>query len=179
MLVFVNISKFRNIDTKLLVRKEQQGAALKTRGGICILFIFFILLGCENNPIEEVNISDVAVFETIPGQDTTVGYVTLHSLFKTPIYLTKINVNSAVASPPHAQVHGYYTNDAGIMSMFKVKRLEIQPGEYIKMTPGGYHIMISDQTRSLKKGEEVQLDFIFSDGSIKTIITEVVARPEK
>lgn len=175
--MFVNISKCRNIYRKLLVRKKQQGVALKTWGGICILFIFFIFLGCENNPIEEVRISDVVIYENIPGQNTTVGYVTFHSLFKTPIYLTKINVNSAVAS--HAQVHGYYTNDAGIMSMYKVKRLEIQPGEHIKMTPGGYHIMIFDQKKSLRNGEEVQLDFIFSNGSIKTIIADVVARPER
>jgi copper(I)-binding protein len=52
--------------------------------------------------------------------------------------------------------------DRGVMKMREVKGgLEIKPGATVELKPGGYHLMFTDLSRPLAKGEQVKGTLVF------------------
>jgi copper(I)-binding protein len=52
-----------------------------------------------------------------------------------------------------------------------VPRLELLPGKTVELKPGGYHMMLVDLKRPLKKGDlvPIRLKVELSDKTVKTI----------
>jgi copper(I)-binding protein len=52
-----------------------------------------------------------------------------------------------------------------------VPRLELPPGKTVELKPGGYHMMLVDLKRPLKKGDlvPIRLKVELSDKTVKTI----------
>jgi copper(I)-binding protein len=50
-----------------------------------------------------------------------------------------------------------------VMVMEKLERLELPPGQTVKMAPGGMHIMFMDIKKPLVAGETVQLTLKFQN----------------
>jgi hypothetical protein len=65
--------------------------------------------------------------------------------------------------------------EGNVMRMRAVPRLELPPGRTVELKPGGYHMMLLDLKRPLKKGDlvPIRLKIELSDKTIKTI--QVVA----
>jgi copper(I)-binding protein len=52
--------------------------------------------------------------------------------------------------------------DRGVMKMREIKGgLEIKPGATVEFKPGGYHLMFTDLSRPLAKGEQVKGTLVF------------------
>jgi periplasmic copper chaperone A len=52
--------------------------------------------------------------------------------------------------------------DRGVMKMRELKDgLEIKPGATVELKPGGYHLMFTDLSRALAKGEQVKGTLVF------------------
>jgi len=52
-----------------------------------------------------------------------------------------------------------------MMRMRAVPFLQLPAGKPVKLTPGGYHIMLYDLRRSLVSGQEVSLELTFEDAA--------------
>jgi len=55
-------------------------------------------------------------------------------------------------------------NDAGVMKMRPVAKIDVPAGGKIEMKPGGYHVMLLGLKRDLKKGDKVPVTLKFERG---------------
>lgn len=55
-------------------------------------------------------------------------------------------------------------NDAGVMKMRPVAKIDVPAGGKIEMKPGGYHVMLLGLTRDLKPGDKVLVTLKFERG---------------
>jgi len=83
------------------------------------------------------------------------------------VYLTVTNTGPAdrltgIVSPvaERAEVHESF-QDHGVMKMRPVASLPVAPGQPIRLTPGGYHIMLMDLKKPLNPGDHVPVTLTF------------------
>ncbi len=96
------------------------------------------------------------------------------------VYLTLKNYGDApdrlmgASSPVAAQVeiHGH-TMEGGLMTMRPVKSLPLNPGEYVKLEPGGRHLMLIGLKRPLKEGDQIALTLEFEKAPALEIMVTV------
>jgi len=105
---------------------------------------------------------------TVPGQTTAGAYMELTS----DRHASLLGAESPVAGS--AEIHEMKM-EGNVMRMRAVPRLELPPGRTVELKPGGYHMMLLDLKRPLKKGDlvPIRLKIELSDKTIKTI--QVVA----
>jgi periplasmic copper chaperone A len=87
---------------------------------------------------------------TVAAQKTTGVYMELRSAGDGSL----VGVESPVAGI--AEVHEMRM-DKNVMRMRAVPRLDLPAGKTVELKPGGYHVMLIDLKRSLKKGDSVPL----------------------
>ena len=69
-----------------------------------------------------------------------------------------------------------HINDNGVMRMREaLEGFTIHPGQAMRMTPGGYHIMLRDLKESLKAGTMINLVLQFKSGKTAEIVIPVVS----
>lgn len=60
-----------------------------------------------------------------------------------------------------------------VMRMSQIEGLDLTPGEWVAMQPGGYHIMLIDLKRELLQGDAILLTLRFESGTELTIAVPV------
>jgi len=105
---------------------------------------------------------------TVLGQTTAGAYMELTSDRRANL----LGAESPAAGS--AEIHEMKM-EGNVMRMRAVSRLELPPGRTVELKPGGYHMMLVDLKRPLKKGDlvPIRLKVELSDKTIKTI--QVVA----
>lgn len=58
------------------------------------------------------------------------------------------------------EIHESY-QDAGMMMMRPVKKIDVPAGKKVELKPGGYHIMLLNLKRELEPGQVVSLTLVF------------------
>jgi copper(I)-binding protein len=97
------------------------------------------------------------------------GYLTIENKGSTPDKL--IGGSTEVAGA--VQVHEMSTQN-GIMKMRPVEGgLTIEPGETVKLAPGGYHLMLMDLKAPLKQGEKLPVTLDFEKAGKLTVTFDV------
>ena len=100
---------------------------------------------------------------TVAAQKTTGVYMQLKSAKDGSL----VGVESPVAGM--AEVH-QMRMDKNVMRMSAVPRLELPAGRTVELKPGGYHVMLIDLKKPLKKGDSVPLKLKIEDRD-KTVST--------
>ena len=105
---------------------------------------------------------------TVQGQTTAGAYMELTSGQRASL----LGAESPAARS--AEIHEMKM-EGNVMRMRAVPRLELPPGKTVELKPGGYHMMLVDLKRPLRKGDlvPIRLKVELSDKTIKTI--QVVA----
>lgn len=97
------------------------------------------------------------------------AYVTVVNDGGSPVTLT------GVASPVAGRAEVHKTvRDGGTMAMMPAGRIVIEPGQRVAMQPGGFHIMLMDLNRAIRKGETIDLTLSFADGTALTATAGVL-----
>ena len=101
---------------------------------------------------------------TVLGQTTAGAYMQLTSSERAAL----VGVESSAAAG--AEIHETRM-EGKVMRMRALSRLELLPGETVELKPGGYHIMLLELKRPLKKGEvvPVRLKLEMKDRSVRTL----------
>ncbi len=112
-----------------------------------------------DQPATQVQASQ-AWIRLLPGDLPAGGYVTLHNRGDAPRALT------GASSPDYKQVMLHVsTLRNGMSHMSKVARLALPPHATVKLSPGGYHLMLMHAKRPVKVGDTVPVTLEFADGS--------------
>ena len=101
---------------------------------------------------------------TVQGQTTAGAYMELTSGERASL----LGAESPAARS--AELHEMKM-EGDVMRMRTVPRLELPPGKTVELKPGGYHMMLVDLKRPLKKGDlvPIRLKVELSDKTVKTI----------
>jgi copper(I)-binding protein len=105
----------------------------------------------------DIEIDDLWVRATAPGQPNGGGYMEIENHGKTPDQLLAVKSDVAQAVEIHET-----RNANGMSTMRKVQDpLAIPPGGELKFTPGGYHVMFVKLKESFKDGTEIPATLTF------------------
>lgn len=139
------------------MRKPALGRILSAAVTLCALSAYSAFAG------EVATVEDAWVAAAPPGVKAHAGYLTLHNLSAAPIDLVE------VASPQyeHAEVH-HTTIEGGVAKMVRQAQVSIPAGGVLKMSPGGFHLMLMHPVAPLQAGDAVELRLGFADGSTVT-----------
>ncbi len=116
----------------------------------------------------QVVISKAWVRGTVPGQQATGAFMEISST--EPVELVSIASPAAGLIEIHEMVH-----EGTVMKMRAVSKLAVPAGRKIEMKPGGYHVMMMELARPLKKGDIVALKLTFRDKGAKPLTVDVNA----
>jgi hypothetical protein len=118
---------------------------------------------------EEIKAGDLVITQawsraTPGGAKTGGGYLTIENKGSAPDRLIRGSADIA----DKVEVHEMATTN-GVMTMRPLDNgLTIEPGKTVKLAPGGYHLMLFDLKRPLKKGDKVPVTLEFEKaGKVK------------
>lgn len=133
-----------------------------------------LLLGCAAALAQAsaLTATDAWVRAT-PGVDVAAAYVTLHNGGAKPLVVTA--VSSPLASA--AMIHETRIVN-GESSMRPHEQLRLDPGQTVRLAPGGLHIMLHLKARTLTAGENVPLTLQLQDGTTLAVTARVRALGE-
>lgn len=121
--------------------------------------------------LAQVTVTSAWVRATVAAQRTSGAYMEITSARDA----TLIGAQSPVAGA--AEVHETRMNN-DVMRMRAVPRLALPAGKTVQFRPGGYHLMLVDLKRPLKKGESVPLQLTIEnrDKSLTTVEVKAEVR---
>ena len=92
------------------------------------------------------------------------AYVTLHNSGPDPAQLT------SASSPRYASVMLHESSTAGGMGRMRMaQRITVPAGGTTQLSPGGYHVMLSQAGKPVHVGDTVPLTLRFADASMLTV----------
>jgi copper(I)-binding protein len=134
--------------------------------------IIFTLAALASAPVlAQVEAKSAWVRGTVGAQKTTGAYLEITSAQGGSL------IGAESASAGTVEVHEMRM-DGNIMRMRAVPRLELPAGKTVELKPGGYHIMLIDLKKPLKKGDTVPLKLKIEnkDRSISTVEVKAEVR---
>ncbi|MCK2086975.1 copper chaperone PCu(A)C [Thauera aromatica] len=122
--------------------------------------------------LADVSVSDSWVRATVPQQKATGAFMQLKS---------DVPARLVAASSPLAGVVEIHEMrmEKDVMKMGPVPALELPAGQTVKLTPGGYHVMLMDLKQQVKEGDQVPLTLIVEnkDGRRQSLDLTLPVRP--
>jgi len=116
----------------------------------------------------QVTVSDAWIRAVVPGQMATGAFMRVTAATDATLV--------AVASPAAGIVEIHHMKmEAGVMKMSAIAKLPLPAGQHVDLTPGGYHVMLTDLTRPLNEGDMVPITLTVVDKSGKTQTIKVSA----
>ena len=129
-----------------------------------VMFLFALPCWAANLQIHEAWIKDLPAVVPVRA-----GYMTIVNR-----QAQKVIIESLV-SESFARIEIHQTvEDNGLMSMRPVELLTIEPGETLKLAPGGMHLMMMNPLKPLKPGNKIAVTISYNDQSTQTI--ELIVR---
>ena len=126
--------------------------------------VFAVLAAATAAASAQVVVSDAWVRGTVEGQNATGAFMQLRSADGTVL----VGAASPVAGT--AEIHEMRM-DGAVMRMRQVPKVDLPAGRTVELKPGGYHIMLLELKRPLKKGEivPIRLKLEMKDKSVRTL----------
>jgi hypothetical protein len=123
---------------------------------------------------EEVKAGDLVITQawsraTPGGAKVGTGYLTIENKGSAPDRLIGSSGNVAAK----VEVHEMAMDD-GVMTMRPLDNgLTVEPGKTVKLAPGGYHLMLLDIRRPLKRGDKVPVTLEFEKAGKVVVLLDV------
>ena len=103
-----------------------------------------------------------------PGQPNSAAFMMLKNSAADEVALTSASSSVAKAVELHTHSHA-----DGVMKMRKVENIPVAGNNMVELKPGGYHVMLIGLNQDMVKGETIDLQLNFSDGSSQQLDVEV------
>lgn len=116
----------------------------------------------------QVSVDKPWVRGTVQGQTSTGAFMSLRSAKDVSV----VGAESPVAG--NAQVHEMKM-EGDVMKMRPVQKLVLPAGKTVELKPGGYHVMLTDLKRQMKKGEIVPIRLRIQDKDGVPSVVEIKA----
>ena len=122
---------------------------------------------------EEVKVGDLVITQawsraTPSGAKVGSGYLTIENKGSAPDRLIGSSGDVAAKVELHEMAM-----DNGVMTMRPLGGLTVEPGKTVKLAPGGYHLMLLDIKRPLKRGDKVPITLEFEKAGKVTVSLDI------
>ncbi|WP_024851634.1 copper chaperone PCu(A)C [Hydrogenovibrio kuenenii] len=134
------------------------------------LFISTMASAMSKEEASQIQVSNPYAREVPPGAMASASFMTLKNTSAHDIYLIQAESKVAKKVELHTHIH-----DNGVMRMRQVQDIKIPAHGMTMLQPGGFHIMLIGLQQKLVKGEQIQVQLTFKDGSHKTVKMPVKA----
>ena len=139
-----------------------------------LLALIFLCAGFSVAIADEIKAGDLVITQawsraTPKGAKTGGAYLTVENKGSTPDRLLGGSADAAGKVEIHEMAMAN-----GVMKMRPVdKGLEIDPGKTVKLSPGGYHVMLTDLKNPLKQGDKLPITLEFEKAGKVTVPFDV------
>lgn len=140
------------------------------------LTLLFLITQLVSYPVyadstQLITIDNVWISEAPPGVTTLAAYATIYNGSNETKMLT------SVSSPLFSSVEIHLSKIVnGIARMEKQAAITINADDTIKLSPGGYHLMLFNPDKPLQSGNSASISFNFSDGTSLSVEAPVLKR---
>jgi len=125
-----------------------------------------LLAACTGASAEEgITVEDAWVRPAPVTGGNGAGYMVITNHTGEPDALIGASAGFAEMVEVHESVH----MEGDTMSMHAVERIDIAPGESVRLEPGSYHIMLMGITEELQEGDTVELTLHFETAGDVTV----------
>ncbi|MDH5445187.1 MAG: copper chaperone PCu(A)C [Gammaproteobacteria bacterium] len=138
-----------------------------------LLLSFLILLPTTAWSNHQAVISDAWIADAPPVSKIRAAYLRLENTGDHPISIKSFTSQDF----DRIELHKTIVAD-GIVKMEKINKLVIEKGQHIMFKPGGYHLMLFNPKRKLKKGDKVKLQITLRDNNTTEFVATVLKRGE-
>jgi periplasmic copper chaperone A len=114
------------------------------------LFALSIMVSPVLAQPQAILVSNAWARATVPAQKTAGVYLDIRSQGAARL------VGAATPWAGLAEIH-HTVHTGGVVKMLPVKAIELPPGRTVRLTPGGYHIMLTGLKNQLKTGDSMPL----------------------
>ena len=119
-----------------------------------------------------IQIDQPWISEAPPTVKVLAGYATITNSTDKPVILKQVNSPAFASIEIHRSVI-----ENGTATMQQQSSISIAAGQTFEFKPGDYHLMLFDPATSMKAGQSVTLEFIFTE--LDSITTNAVVRKLK
>ncbi len=116
-----------------------------------------------------IKVENAWIRATVPGQQVAGAFMTITSPEKAML----TGAQSSAAG--NMEVHTMNMNN-GVMEMREIKVLPLPKGKPVKLSPGGFHLMLFDLKQPMKAGEIVPIKLTIETENKKPQVIEVKAQ---
>ncbi len=116
----------------------------------------------------EISIEGSWIRDLPPSMPMRAGYFTIKNSGETDISIKSIHSHVFAKIEIHKTVHA-----DGMMRMEPTPNLKIKAGSSVELIPGGLHLMLMKPKQPVKRGDKIQVEIEFDDGSQQTLVMEV------
>lgn len=156
-----------NISNRCKIRSMLPRERLRTVMNKVLSRVLWLLSVSTLSPAfasERLKIEKPWVRETLPSMTMTAGYMEIMN--NTLDDKTVLSASSNCAK--RVEIHEHKFVD-GLMKMQRVESLLIKKKSVVKLTPGGYHLMMFDVTKQVKQGKTCRIRLDLKDGTSLTV----------
>ncbi|MGK0370070.1 MAG: copper(I)-binding protein [Glaciecola sp.] len=121
-----------------------------------------------------VSINDTWVRATFALAKTGAAYFSVTNNDSETIVLTSVVVDESIAMM--AQLHHTVMEDDMMRMQELEDGIEIKAGATVELSPGGMHVMIMGLQKPFNKGESIEIELHFKDGSQLTQIFPILEK---
>ncbi|WP_462170451.1 copper chaperone PCu(A)C [Pseudoalteromonas xiamenensis] len=113
----------------------------------------------HTDTVEAISVSHAWVREWLPGTPSTSAYFMVSNQDHHAAKLVKATVEGVGRVEMHEHIHA-----DGMMKMQQVESVEVAPESTLAFQPGGFHLMLFEPAKPIKKGDSLKLTLYFADG---------------
>ncbi len=129
-----------------------------------LFLILFAIISCSPNSGSGIDIKNAWIRETPPGATIAALYLDIKNNGDEDQI---ISISTPVSE--YTEIHNTKVAPDGTGKMVKLDKVSIQDGEILKFTPGGKHIMLINLNKSLKAGENYEVNIDFKNSGQKSV----------
>ena len=141
---------------------------MKHRSAMGLLAALALFHAAINAADTTVVIRDAWIREAPPNAQVLAGYAQIENTTDKADAI--VTVSSTAFEK--AEIHRSEVKD-GVARMAQAKRLDLPPGQIVKLEPGGTHVMLFNPKSPLRAGQHVTLSFTLSSGKTLSVKADV------
>jgi periplasmic copper chaperone A len=120
---------------------------------------FIAIAGCAMAFAGDITVENPFVKEVAAQMPNSAAFMTVNNKGAKAVSL--INARSAASKIVEFHTH---THKDGMMTMYRVEKIEIPAGGKVELKPMGFHVMLIDLNKPIKEGESVEMELVFDNG---------------
>lgn len=129
-----------------------------------ILLAAFGVFGAQLALANQVVVNKAWVRATVPGQTVASAYMDITASKAARLVTVRTPIS------PKAEIHSMQM-DGSIMRMRQLKTLDLPENSLVRLTPGGYHLMLMKLKKPIKVGDNIPLTLVIETQGKRELIT--------